>query len=126
MTLDELIAYKIDIDGVIVSIRNQIDEAKTDVPLDHDPDWWRRVHAALRWEGWRSATLAAMIGTRRREMRAASHATQQHESTIRASMREDRRHTIENAFLEVARQLLPPDTFHVLLDEAHARLRAGL
>lgn len=89
----------------IAAIRAKIDRAKADKIADgeySDPDWWARVHAALRFKGMEHQRLLRIVGRLGRQERA------------------ERADRFEQAFIAAARQLLTDDQLQAITDAARA------
>lgn len=133
LSYGELTERKITIDAQLSDIRGQIERAalraaETGVPTS--PDWLRRAQAAARFKGWASQTIQIFIGQRKREESeqrriafdqglAERQAAREIQQTVRAS-------AFAGLFVQVAEDLLDPDTFEVLAAEARKRLATGV
>ena len=94
MNYDELLEAKDKNLLDLAEIQNQIERAQAEVGISgsfSDRDWWRRVNAAKRFKGHRDQAISRRLSLEK----AARH---------RAS-------TFPEAFLEIARVQLDPDTF---------------
>ena len=107
MTREELVARRGDLmrqkednAATLIDIKQQIELAKARAEASGqyaDPSWWVSVNAAARHKGRRDQQLAREIGEIGRQIAAASG------------------RSFEAAFLDAARERLPPETFDALL-----------
>lgn len=101
--VNELLKYKVEIDGSSTSAQMQIDAAKGKMHSDGeyaDPDWWAKVNGYKRMLGF----LSQKIQLRIREVKEAQK--------LEASLK------IEPIFMDVARQVLPYEQFNEILQRA--------
>ena len=104
MSRDELLDLKLRIDTQIDGIKVQLAEAAGYAKAEGiyaDPSWYARATAAGKIMGRKSQTIQRVLSQRKRQEKA------------------ERQRTIGDAFIDAARVRLAPDTFTMVMEDAH-------
>lgn len=119
MTYQELQAAKVINLANLRGIRASIQAAQATVisqGVYADPDWWRRVHSAEKICGLRDQAIAIKLGQLRREL------AQKKEEEKRDRPPRKRVLIFPQVFMDVAQELLHPETFEAILQGARDRM----
>lgn len=101
----DLIQLKNIIDDEIASIKEQLDEAKTEQLVTGtyaDPGWWRKANSALRMKGRFVQKIQRQIGLAKQD--------EHQQSSV----------TFERHFISVAREVLDKETYSAIIEKAQS------